>query len=72
MRKSIYAVMLDYLHGPALAFKAVGTQLALQRAGKAVNSGTCHDFALTNKSKTGFLVNIGLNEDFWDSILLEK
>lgn len=39
--------------------------------GKA-NAGTHCEFALTNKSKAGFLENIGLNKDCWDLILLEK
>lgn len=61
--------MLPWLHSPALAFRAVGTQAAVQRAEKAANSGTCREFALANKCK---VVNIGLNKDCWDLILLEK
>lgn len=64
--------MLPWLLGPTSAFRAVGTHAAVQRAGKAANSGTRHEFALADKSKAGFLVNVGLNKDSSDLILLEK
>lgn len=50
--------MLPWLHGPALAFRAVGTQAAVQRAGEAANSefalADSYEFALADKSKAFF------------------